>query len=121
MENDKMFSIDNIMMRINELFILLKNWAEVNLFHYESLIQIGIVAALFLFCSLVCNRLKPLMHKVFENKSFYQKIEIFLKALYLPFLWLLTTFIAWQVSLSLGQPIILLRMASTLMGVWFVI
>ena len=121
MENDKMLSMDEIIVRTNEIFAALKNWTEVNLFTYESLIQLGIIAGLFLFCFVVCSRLKPLMHKVFENKPFYQKTENFLKALYLPFLWLLTTFIAWQVSVGLGHPIILLRMGSTLIGVWFVI
>ncbi|MDG1708454.1 MAG: mechanosensitive ion channel [Emcibacteraceae bacterium] len=121
MENDKVLSMDEIMARVNETLISLKGWAEVNLFTNESLVQLGIIATLFLISMLISNRLKPLMHKVFENKPFYQKTEIFLKALYLPFLWLLTTFIAWQVTLSLGQPIILLRMASSLIGVWFVI
>lgn len=121
MENDKVLSMNEIIVRINETFGSLSNWAEVNLFTYESLIQLGIIAALYLLCSFVSGRLEPLMHNVFENKPFYQKTENFLKALYLPFLWLLTTFIAWQVTLSLGHPIILLRMASTLIGMWFVI
>jgi small-conductance mechanosensitive channel len=61
------------------------------------------------------------MHKVLEKKTFYQKTELYLKALYLPVLWWLTTFSAWQITESLGYPIILLRMASTLIAVWLVI
>jgi small-conductance mechanosensitive channel len=83
--------------------------------------QIGVIVTLYLLCSFICSRLKPFMHKVLEKKTFYQKTELYLKALYLPVLWWLTTFSAWQITESLGYPIILLRMASTLIAVWLVI
>lgn len=121
MDQNELLSSDEIMTKISEIYQSLLNWAQVNLFTYESLIQIGIIATLYLLCFVICGRLKPFMHKVFEGKPFYQKTEIFLKALYLPVIWWVFTFTAWQVTDSLGYPIILLRMASSLIAVWVVI
>jgi small-conductance mechanosensitive channel len=121
MEETSVLTMDEILARFNEIFVSVKGWAEVNLLTYESVMQIGVIVTLYLLCSFICSRLKPFMHKVLEKKTFYQKTELYLKALYLPVLWWLTTFSAWQITESLGYPIILLRMASTLIAVWLVI
>ena len=121
MEETSVLTMDEILARFNEIFVSVKGWAEVNLLTYESVMQIGVIVTLYLLCSFICIRLKPFMHKVLEKKTFYQKTELYLKALYLPVLWWLTTFSAWQITESLGYPIILLRMASTLIAVWLVI
>ncbi|MCC3862298.1 mechanosensitive ion channel family protein [Pseudemcibacter aquimaris] len=121
MDQSELLSKDEILARVSELFASLLNWAEVNLFTYDSLIQIGVIATLYLTSVLICSRLKPFMHKLFEEKRIYQKTEVFLKALYLPVIWWLFTFTAWQVTETLGYPIILLRMASSLIAVWVVI
>jgi len=121
MEETSVLTMDEILTRFNEIFVSVKGWAEVNLLTYESVMQIGVIVTLYLLCSFICSRLKPFMHKVLEKKTFYQKTELYLKALYLPVLWWLTTFSAWQITESLGYPIILLRMASTLIAVWLVI
>lgn len=121
MEETSVLTVDEILARFNEIYISVKAWAEVNLFTYESVMQIGVIVTLYLLCSFICSRLKPFMHKMLEQKTFYKKTELFLKALYLPVLWWLTTFTAWQITESLGHPIILLRMASSLIAVWLVI
>ena len=121
MEETSVLTMDEILARFNEIYVSVKGWAEVNLLTYESVMQICVIVTLYLLCSFICSRLKPFMHKVLEKKAFYQKTELYLKALYLPVLWWLTTFSAWQITESLGYPIILLRMASTLIAVWLVI
>ena len=114
-------TMDEILARFNEIYVSVKGWAEVNLFTYESVMQLGVIISLYLICSFICSRLKPFMHKVLEKRPFYQKTEHFWMALYLPVLWWLSTFAAWQITESLGYPIILLRMASSLIAVWLVI
>lgn len=121
MDNEQMLSMDEIMARANEIYVSLQNWAKINLFTYESLIQLGIIATLFVMCYFVARRLKPFMHKLFEEKAFYQRAEIFLNALYLPLLWWITTLSAWQIVASLGSSIILLRIAASLIAMWIVI
>ena len=121
MGETSVLTMDEIMARFSEIYVSVKGWAEVNLLTYESVMQIGVIVTLYLLCSFICSRLKPFMHKVLKKKAFYQKTELYLKALYLPVLWWLTTFSAWQITESLGYPIILLRMASTLIAVWLII
>ena len=121
MDETPVLTMDEIQARFNEIYVSVKAWAEVNFFTYESVMQIGVIVTLYLLCSFICSRLKPFMHKVLEHKAFYKKTELYFKALYLPVLWWLTTFTAWQITESLDYPIILLRMASSLIAVWLVI
>lgn len=121
MDNEQMLSVDEIMARVIEIFVSLQNWAKVNLFNYESLIQLGIIITLFIICYFASHSLKPFMDKLLGKKAFYQRAEVYLKALYLPFLWWVTTLSAWQIVANFGNPIILLRMASTLIAMWIVI
>lgn len=97
------------------------NWLQVNLLTFESFTQLGITGILFLISYGITRSVSPFMHKVLEEKIFYQKIEKFLKALYLPLLWWFLMFIAWQAADSLESPIILLRLVTTLISVWIVI
>ena len=113
--------MDEITARANDFYIAIVNWLEVNLFTIESVTQLGIVFVLYLISYGITRSLAPFIHKVLEDKIFYQKSEKFWKALYLPLIWGLTVFTAWQAMESLGNPIILLRMASSLISMWLVL
>ncbi|MBT5073561.1 MAG: mechanosensitive ion channel [Kordiimonadaceae bacterium] len=113
--------MEQIIAQANNLYIATLGWLEANLLTVDSAIQLGIITMLFLFSFAVSARLSPFFHKAFEQRAFYQKTEKFWKALYLPLIWWLAVFTAWQVAASLGNPIILLRMATSLISVWVVI
>ena len=113
--------MEQIIAQANEFYSATLSWVVTNLLTIDSAIQLGIITTLFLFSFALSARLSPFFHKVFEQKTFYQKTEKFWKALYLPLIWWLTVFTAWQVVASLDNPIILLRMATSLISVWIVI
>ena len=110
--------MEQIIAQANEFYSATLSWVVTNLLTIDSAIQLGIITTLFLFSFALSARLSPFFHKVFEQKTFYQKTEKFWKALYLPLIWWLTVFTAWQVVASLDNPIILLRMATSLISVW---
>lgn len=114
-------SMDELIALANQYYTLVLNWLKVNLLSFESLIQLGIIFILFLLSYFAARAFSPFVHKVFHEKTIYQKIEKFLKALYLPLLWCILVFSAWQVSASLTGPIILLRLATSLIILWIVI
>lgn len=113
--------MEQIIAQANNLYIATLNWLEANLLTIDSAIQLGIITTLFVISFALTRRLSPFMHKVFEEKRFYQRTGKFWKALYLPLFWWLMVFTAWQVVAGLGNPIILLRMATSLLSVWIVI
>ncbi len=113
--------MDEITARANDFYIAIVNWLEVNLFTIESVTQLGIVLVLYIISYGATRSLSPFIHKVLEDKIFYQKSEKFWKALYLPLIWWLAVFTAWQIMESLGNSIILLRMASSLISMWVVL
>ncbi|MBL4602786.1 MAG: mechanosensitive ion channel [Emcibacteraceae bacterium] len=121
MNETEFLSLDEIIAFANEFYQLILNWLQVNLFTYESLIQLALIFGLFLISYLVARVFSPFMHKVFEEKPLYQKIEKFLKAMYLPLIWWFLVFIAWQVAVNLDGSIIFLRMATSLISMWIVI
>lgn len=96
-------------------------WAQTNLMTIESLTQLGIVFILYLVSYVMTRSFSPFVDKVFKDKNFYQRTEKFWKALYLPLIWWLLAFTAWQVAASIGSPIILLRTATSIISVWIVI
>lgn len=113
--------MEQIIAQANNLYIATLNWLEANLLTIDSAIQLGIITTLFLISFAMTGRLSPFMHKIFEEKRFYQRTGKFWKALYLPVFWWLMVFTAWQVATSLESPIILLRMATSLISVWIVV
>ena len=121
MNNVEHLSIDELISLANQYYTLVLNWMKINLFTVESVIQLGIIFILFLLSYFAARSFSPFMHKVFQDKTFYQRIEKFLKALYLPLLWCVLVFVAWQVAASLNSPIIFLRMATSLIIMWIVI
>ncbi len=118
METTEFISITELRTLVIEYYGVILNWLQTNLFTYESIAELVVVGILFLVSYGISRILSPFMHKVLEDKKFYQKIEKFLKAMYLPIMWWILVFTAWQVAFSLNMPIILLRMASTLIAVW---
>ncbi len=121
MDETEFISMDELMAQAVQYYGIILNWLQTNLFSYESLAELAIVGVLFLISFAITRSLSPFVHKVLEGKTFYQKIEKFLKAMYLPVFWWVFVIIALQVAVSLNTPIIVLRMATSLIGVWIVI
>ncbi|MEZ5758131.1 MAG: mechanosensitive ion channel [Emcibacteraceae bacterium] len=121
MNNTPHLSMDELIAFANQFYTLILKWLKVNLLSFESLIQLGIIFILFLLSYFAARAFSPFVHKVFQEKTIYKRIEKFLKALYLPLLWCILVFIAWQVSASLNGPIIFLRLATSLIILWIVI
>jgi hypothetical protein len=113
--------MDEVITMANEFYISALSWLEINLLTTESIIQIGIIVVMFLLSYVVSTRLSPFVDKIFEGKAFYLKTEKIWKTFYLPVFWWIIMITAWQVAVSLNNPIILLRMATTLISVWLVI
>lgn len=121
MEETEMMSIDDLMALAIQYYEIVVNWLQTTLFSYESIIQLAIVGALFLLSHLINRRLSPFLHKVFEDKLIYQRIEKAAKDMYLPIIWWLFVLMAWQIAQGLETPIIILRMAWTLISLWIAI
>jgi len=113
--------MDEIIALADQYYVLILNWLKTNLFSIESVSELGVIFILFLVSYGAARIFSPFMHKVLEEKSFYQRIEKFLRAIYLPIMWWILVFMAWQVAVSLNTPIIMFRMASTLISVWIAI
>lgn len=121
MEETELMSIDDLMALAVEYYDVVVNWLQTNLFTIESSTQLAIVGVLFLISFAITRSLSPFLHKVFEDKAFYQRIEKTAKAMYLPLIWWLLVFTAWQVAEGLSTPIIFLRLAWTLISLWIAI
>lgn len=121
MEEFEIISMDDLMARAIEYYNIALNWLQTNLFTFESITQLVIVGILFLISYAVTRFLSPFVHKVLVEKAFYLRIEKTAKAMYLPIIWWLLVFTAWQVAEGLETPIIFLRMAWTLISLWILI
>lgn len=121
MNETEVLSKEELIALGEQYYGLILNWFKTNLFTLESLTQLGIILILFVISYGVARVFSPFVHKVLEEKTSYKKAEKFLKAMYLPVLWWLLVFAAWMVAASLSSPIIMFRMASTLISVWIAI
>ncbi|MBT5185663.1 MAG: mechanosensitive ion channel [Kordiimonadaceae bacterium] len=113
--------MDNLIAIANEYYNFAINWAKINLFTYESLTQLGVIALLFLISYASSSRLSPFVHKIFEEKEFYQRTEKYWQAFYLPIISWVLIFTTWQLAITLDSPTIILRMATSFASVWLVI
>lgn len=118
MDETELLSVDELMMLAVQYYGVILNWLQTNLFTYESITELVIVGILFLVSYAINHFLSPFVHKILSDRVFYQKAEKFLKALYLPLIWWVFVFSAWQIAANINMPIIILRMASTLIAVW---
>ena len=121
MNGSEFISKAELIILLEQYYILILNWLNTNLFTLESFIQLVVIFVLFLISYGVDQKFSPFVHKVLTGKIIYRKSERFLKAMYLPVMWWALVFIAWIVADSLSTPIILFRMASTLISVWIAI
>ena len=121
MDDTELLSTEELKALAINYYEAIVNWLMTNLLTYESIIQLGIVGVMFLISYGIDRKLSPFMHKVLEDKAFYQKAEKFLTAMYLPVIWWVLVFTAWQVAANFDTPIILLRMAASLIGIWIVV
>lgn len=104
-----------------EYFEVVIQWVDVTLFSYASLAQLGIILCLWLVSSGITYWLAPFVTKIFGERPAYSGIEPYLKALYLPLFWLLMMLVAWNVAAGQGGPVLLLRIASSLIMIWMVL
>ncbi len=118
MEETEMMSTDDLMALAVEYYNIVVNWLQTTLLTVDSTIQLGIIGILFVASYWINRSLTPFLHKVFEERPFYQRIEKSAKAMYLPIIWWLLVFAAWQIAEGLGTPIIFLRLAWSLIAVW---
>ncbi len=121
MEDAEMFSVDNLIALAVEYYDIIVTWLQTNLFTIESITQLAVVGVLFVLSYMANRSLSPFLDKVFGDRVFYQRIEKTAKAMYLPIIWWLLVFTAWQVAEQLNTPIIFLRMAWTLISLWIAI
>jgi small-conductance mechanosensitive channel len=121
MNGSEFISKAELIILLEQYYILILNWLNTNLFTLESFIQLVVIFVLFLISYGVAQKFSPFVHKVLTGKIIYRKSERFLKAMYLPVMWWALVFIAWIVADSLNTPIILFRMAITLISVWIAI
>ena len=121
MNGSEFISKAELIILLEQYYILILNWLNTNLFTLESFIQLVVIFVLFFISYGVAQKFSPFVHKVLTGKIIYRKSERFLKAMYLPVMWWALVFIAWIVADSLSTPIILFRMASTLISVWIAI
>ena len=84
MEENEFFSMNEIMVRANEILAAIQSWAEVNLFSYDSIFQLVLIALLFLISYVVCSRLKPILLRALGPTTVYQKSKAVLRVLYFP-------------------------------------
>ncbi len=118
---EEIMTMDNLMALAVEYYNIVLNWLQTTLFTVDSTIQLGIIGILFLASYWINRSLTPFLHKVFEEKPFYQRVEKSIKSMYLPIIWWLFVFTAWQIAEVLGTPIIFLRMAWTFISLWILI
>ena len=121
MEETEMMSMDDLMALVVEYYNIVINWLQTNLFTIESSTQLAIVGFLFLISYAINRSLTPFLHKVFEEKPIYQRIEKAAKEMYLPIIWWLLVLITLQVAEALTMPIIILRLAWSLITLWIAI
>lgn len=96
-------------------------WVDVTLLSYSSLAQLGIIFSLWLVSSGITYWLAPFVKKVFGERPSYDRVEAYLKALYLPLFWLVMMLVAWNVAAGQDGPVLLLRIASSLIMIWMVL
>ena len=121
MNDSELLSIEELIALGEQYYALVLNWLTTNLFTIESLIQLGVIFILFLISYGVARVFAPFVHKVLEGRTAYEKAEKFLKAMYLPVMWWALVSVALMVASSFSTPIIMFRMASTLIAVWIAI
>ena len=121
MNDTELLSMEELIALGEQYYALIVNWLNTNLFTIESLTQLGIIFILFLISCGVTRVFDPFVHKILEGRTSYEKAEKFLKAMYLPVMWWALVFGAWMIAASISTPIIMFRMASTLISVWIAI
>ena len=121
MNSNEFLSKAELIALLEQYYTLTLNWLNTNLFTLESFIQLVVIFILFVISYSAAQNFSPFVHKVLTGKIIYRKSERFLKATYLPVMWWALVFIAWIVADSLSTPIILFRMAITLISVWIAI
>ena len=121
MNSNEFLSKAELIALLEQYYTLTLNWLNTNLFTLESFIQLVVIFILFIISCSAAQNFSPFVHKVLTGKIIYRKSERFLKATYLPVMWWALVFIAWIVADSLSTPIILFRMAITLISVWIAI
>jgi small-conductance mechanosensitive channel len=121
MNSNEFLSKAELIALLEQYYTLTLNWLNTNLFTLESFIQLVVIFILFIISYSAAQNFSPFVHKVLTGKIIYRKSERFLKATYLPVMWWALVFIAWIVADSLSTPIILFRMAITLISVWIAI
>lgn len=121
MNDNELLSMEELIALGEQYYALILNWLNTNLFSLESFIQLGVIFILFLISYGAARVFAPFVHKVLEGRTSYEKAEKFLKAMYLPVMWWALVSVAWMVAASFSTPIIMIRMASTLISVWIAI
>ena len=73
MNGSEFISKAELIILLEQYYILILNWLNTNLFTLESFIQLVVIFVLFLISYGVAQKCSPFVHKVLTGKIIYRK------------------------------------------------